>query len=352
MKLAWLTKLPTMGVPMRGEGASTLLTDVFPKTAFSHPEAAVVANPGGSDGKLNRLWDGLRNRMAALMPQNLFKGNAASAMSVRNLFVMSEQNQKLWKEQVETYAESPFEKALFSTQRRPNEFNVSRAWAIGIKSPDPLTRESALALLKSYFTYIGMESTEQLSAHTQMKFLIFSPHLTEGAMGRVVLYEAVLGLPLAQMLEFATILKQDFQQLPPIAQALILKQILGRWKARDKQGNAEDTAALKKLLKALVIQFYTSKHETLDQVLGKQEKIRLGFLKIQPVEEDYRKQLEELERRYRLKLRQLKKRRQMKVAEVEEEKLRRLEMIYDSVEGNLMSGLNDLELNLEEVLVV
>lgn len=346
MRLAWLTKLPTMGMPVRGEGATTLFTDVFPKASIpSSLPVDAPAKPKPETQKRPPLLARLATRL-----RSVFQRGSDSSKAITQLFQLADQRRRQWMAQVEAYAESPFEKALFSLEKKTGDYVISKAWANGIRSSDPITRDAALALFKAYLAYTRMENTDQLSSHTQMKLLLFSPHLSEGALGKVILYEAILSLPMAQMMDWILHLRYDFHHLPPIGQALLLKQLMLRWKNRDKKAPAEENRTLKKLVKTLVIQFYTSKNEALDQVLTRQEKIRLGFLKIQPIEDDYHKQLEEIERRYRFKLRQLKKRRAMKVAEVEEEKIRRLELVYDSVEENLMAGLTAMELNLEELL--
>jgi hypothetical protein len=345
MKLAWLTKISTMGVPVRGEGASTIITDMFPKQPVGGTPTPLPQNKPTSEssqaGFLEKFIDNIKNLIPFKQVNDITKGQS---------FLTPEQ--KHWKAQVETYAESPFEKSLFYLKKRPNEFIISKAWADGIKSSDPLTREAALTLFKAYISYTDMDNSYQLSSHTQMKLMIFSPHLSEGPLGKAILYESILSLPMAQILEFSNALTKDFASLPPIAQALILKQMIDRRKVLDKNLSEEEAAKLKKLIKALVIQFYCGKHEAISQVLNQQEKIRLGFLKIQPVEEAYRQELEEIERRYRLKLRQLKKRRSQKIAEAEEEKMRRIELIYDSVEGNLIQGLGSIDLEMDEVLAV
>ncbi len=344
MRLAWLTKIPTIGVPVRGEGASTLLADVFPKTeAPVTPTPPVMRPPQPPENAgVAKMWDAFLNQI-----KQLLKGLAPSNVNVKQPFLLHEQKQK---ELIDAYAESPFERHLFSLSRKPQGFVISKAWASGIKSPDPLVRDAALSLLRSWLSYTGLDTNHQLSAHTEMKLLMFSPHLGEGPLGKAVLYEALLSLPVTQFMEFSPALRKDFVTLPPAAQVLILKQLMNRWKKQEKMLSEDDAAGVRKLIKALVIQFYGNRQESLSQTLNQQEKIRMGFLKFQPVEEAYRKQLEEIERRYRLKLRQLKKRRSQKVAEAEEEKLRRIELIYDSVEGNLISGLGELELELEQVL--
>ncbi len=350
MRLAWPTKLPVIGVPVRGDGSSTLLPEVFPSTATISVVTEGIAKAASPKPSLGQRFENatqsVKNWIMSVLP---FQRGPVAGTS--HPFMLPEQ--KYWREQVEVYAESPFEKSLFYLKKRPNEYIVSKAWAEGLKSSDTLVRESALSLLKAYLAFNGMDNSVQISAHTQMKLILFSPHLTEKPLGKAILYEALLGLSLSQFLEFSAALKRDFHQLPPMAQALLLKQMMSarqKWE-KDKGQKETDVAAMKKLVKSLVIDFYLGEQDALSQVLAKQEKIHLGYLKIQPVEEAYRKQLEELERRYRLKLRQLKKHRAQKVAEAEEEKLRRIELIYESVEGSLMSGLNEMDLQLDEMLV-
>ncbi len=348
MRLVWPTKLPTIEIPVRGDGSSTLLSDVFPSGEAqnassmannSQPQTAPPAKFSVT-AFLNQLVEGFKNLVTPSKASN----------SSFHPFMLPEQ--KHWKEQVETYAESPFEKELFDLKKKPNDYVVSKAWAKGIQSNDPLVRDAALALLKNYLAYTTLNNTDTLSAHTQMKLMLFFPHLTEGPLGKALLYESIIKIPLAQFLEFGEALQRDFAMLSPIAQALILKQMMEYRKTLEKEKalDEKDYAAWKKLLKSLVISFYTSQEEALAQVLTEQEKIRLGYLKVQPVEDAYQKELEEIERRYRLKLRQLKKRRTQKVAEAEEEKLRRIEMVYDSVENNLMAGLSDLKINIEDIV--
>lgn len=351
MKLAWLSKLPTMGVPMRGEGGTTLLTDKLPKSAWVLPSATFAQEsqkPAEKPGVWARMMTGLKQQFSFKLPtiKPLFSSSPILLPEAKKL-----------KENIETYAESPFEKELFSLTKKPKAYVVSKAWVQALKSPQPETREAALTLLKAYFAYSSQSNTEQLSPHTHMKLMLFAPHLSEGPFGKAILLEALLKLPLPQLLEFGPVLKKEFSSLPPIAQALILKQLLSLRKnlalsAQDGKDPGEHLVPFKKLVKSLVIQFYTNKKEVLTQIFGQQEKIRVGFLKFHPIEDAYRKQLEEIERKYRLKLRQLKKRRAQKVAEAEEEKLRRIELIYETVEGNLVSGLNELNLGIEEVLAI
>lgn len=346
MKLAWLTKIPTDNVPVRGDGATTLHPKLFPSPlmvesvkSFSQnaPAAPETTSP------MAKFWESLSQQV-----KRIFRFAPSANVAGRQSFLIRDRH---WEDQVQKYAESPFDESLFMLKKRPNEYAISKAWAEGIRSTDMLQREAALSLLRAYMAYSDMDGTDLLSAHTQMKLMIFSPHLTEGALGRAILYESLLALPLAQFLEFAAFLRKDFVAMPPLAQALILKQMVNQRKDLETTAEEDDRDAFRQLVKDLVIQFYSMKQEELAQVLNQQEKIRLGFLKIQPVEEAYRKALEEIERRYRLKLRQLKKRRAQKVAEAEEERLRRIELIYDTVEGSLITGLNELKLDLDKVLV-
>ncbi len=344
MKLAWLTKLPPVGVPLRGDGSSTILPEFLPKTPPAFQTAVMpTAEPKGNF--LTRILEKWSSRlMGRFAPQDELISTGHQP------FLLTEQ--KRLKEQIETYAESPFETSLFTLRKKANDYVISKAWAVGIKSQDPVTREAALALLKAYLAYTGTDDSTQLSAHTQMKLMIFSPQLSEGPLGKAILYEALLSLPAHQLMEYLPALSKDFSSLPPIAQALLLKQLLAYWKGKDKSLSEDDNKAIKKLVKSLVIAFYSGQQEGPDPVLNQQEKIRLGFLKIQPIEDAYRKDLEELERRYRLKLRQLKKRRSQKIAEVEEERQRRIELVYDAVESSLMTGLKEFDIEMEEVLAV
>lgn len=260
----------------------------------------------------------------------------------------------LIKEQIENLAESPFEKSLFQLKKKPADLTVSKAWAQGLVSKDIPTRESALSLFKAYLSHTQVDSAFELSPHTEMKILMFAPHLNEGTNGKALLYEALLKLPVAQILEFETALLRDFSGFSPLIQALILKQLLKRRKELDKDSSNADvnTKQFRKLFKSLVVQFYTTKQESIHSALQEQEKIKIGFLKFQPVEEAYQKTLEEIERRYRLKLRQLKKIRSQKVAEADEAKSRRIELIIDDVEADLSQGLKDLDLNIDKIVAV
>lgn len=345
MKLAWLTKLPMASFPVRGDGGTTLLPQTFSTSTPESPPVEHHSKRSAVRLSLSHLWEKVFTPI-----KSLFASEGKLGTSSYQSFMIPEQRQ--WREQVESYAESPFEKALFYLKRKPNDYVVSKAWAEALRSSEPQTRDAALSLLRAFLAYQDMNGAEILSPHTQMKLLLFSPHLNEGPLGKAILYEALLGLPLAQFLEFKSALSRDFSTFPPVAQVLILKQLIALRKNLDKTASEEEVADLKKLVKALVIEFYSNKQEVLAQVLSKQEKIRLGFLKFQPIEEAYRKELEEIERRYRLKLRQLKKRRIQKVAEAEEERLRRIELIYDVVEGHLMSGLNELDVATGKELAV
>ncbi len=348
MRLDWLTRMPTTtGIPQRGDGSSTLLHEVFPKSVYpASPLTAPKTSPAPQaeapslTGFLDKMFSKIRDAFSAPVNHSL----------PGNLFMTPEQ--KTRQQQIETYAESPFEQTLFSLRKKPGDFVVSKAWAQALQSSDTLKKDAALTLLRSFFAYSGVDNQYQLSAHTQMKLMIFSPHLSEGALGKAILFEAILKLPIAQILEFAGALKKEFGAMPPLAQGFILKQILQSKKLmeEDPHLNEEDEKAFRKLVKELVIQFYSGKQEAIAQDMQMQEKIRTGFLKMQPIDDAYQKALEEVERRYRQKLRQLKKNRSQKVAEAEEEKLRRIELIYDSVEGDLDSGLGDLNLELEKVL--
>lgn len=347
MKAAWLSNLPAVRFFASPESPRTPTQQTFQKPfGTMSPVVTAQENPANPVStwlqQLARPLVGLFNRSTAS------SGAAASFSPARPVFMMPDQRQ--WQEQVETYAESPFETALFSMKKRPKAYEISKAWADGIKSQDPLSREAALTLLKGYLTYSGLGDLNELSAHTQMKFLIFAPHLNEGIIGKAILYEALLTLPPSQFLAFATTLRNDFANLPPMAQTLLLKQMMATWKSTSNHLGEDELTEFKHLMKTLVIQFYTGRQEAIAQMLNQADKVRLGFLKMQPIEEAYRKQLEEIERRYRLKLRQLKKQRSQKIAEAEEEKLRRIEMIYEDVEDDLASGLSELTLAWDQVM--
>ncbi len=337
----WLSKLPTIGFSSRWDTAIWS----SPKTGTANGGVATPTPPQekpSSESTIGKLWDGLKNKARGLftsVAQNTPAGG-------RPMFLIPEQ--KSLREQIEAYAESPFEKELFLLKKKPNDYVISKAWANGLKSSDALTREAALTLLKAYLTYTDKANLIELSAHSQMKLVMFASHLTEGGLGKAILYESILSLPLAQFLEFAAALQKDFSTFPPIAQALLLKQMMNRRKQLEK----DNLKSYRKLLKNLVISFYTDQQESIEDVFQQQEKIRLGFLKIQPVEEAYQKALEEIERRYRQKLRQLKKNRSQKVAEAEEERMRRIELIYDSVEGDLVTGLKELAVEMDKAAAV
>ncbi|MCA9840844.1 MAG: hypothetical protein KC475_01900 [Cyanobacteria bacterium HKST-UBA03] len=257
--------------------------------------------------------------------------------------------QKRWADNIEQYAESPFERALFSLKRHDKAFHISQAWAKAIASTQSITRESALSLLGAYLTYTGQESLQQLSPHTQMKLMLFSTHLNEGLVGRAMLYEALASVPLDALLEFQSALHQDFSKLPSVAQAVVLKAYLRKLRQAEKQNRAkeQDIKAFRQLVKHMVVQFYTSPHDSLGEPLKQQEKIRLGFLKFQPIQQDFAKSLDNIDRQYRIRLRKLKNRKKLKVAEAEEVKYRRIDMIYDTLERDLTEGLEKLELSLE-----
>ncbi|MEZ4574764.1 MAG: hypothetical protein R2857_07605 [Vampirovibrionales bacterium] len=47
--------------------------------------------------------------------------------------------QKRWADNIEQYAESPFERALFSLKRHDKAFHISQAWAKAIASTQSIT---------------------------------------------------------------------------------------------------------------------------------------------------------------------------------------------------------------------
>jgi len=340
MKLAWTPKTTDRSpfgdkaygsLPTLSETLSKTL--VVPETAQQKQESMV---------SLSQAFKGLLDRV-----KNVFTNKNVVAPE-QQPFITAQQ--KKLAEQIELHAENQLDRDLLGLKKVINDYTVSKAWAEGIRSQDPVTRESALALLRATLAYSGVDTSYELSQHTQMKLLVFAPFLNEGILGKTILYEALLHLPIPQMLEFETILQKEFAQLPSMGQAFLIKQMIRQWKKMDKSVEDEHKTAFKNLLKNMVIAFYCAKPSTHATVLSQQEKIRLGFLKIQPVEEDFQKQLEELERRYRLKLRQLKKKRTQMLAEVEEEKSRRIEMIYDNIESHLIAGLSEMDLTLEELL--
>jgi len=354
MKLAWLTRGPQVGgssvenskasVPLRGDKPPNLRIETL-NTRSANAAKAPVAQTTSPVSVFQKLASSIKS---------LFQPSSAAA-ALKQPFVLPEHAQL--KQQAETYAESPFEKTLFEKAlaqfgKKQGSLAVSKAWGQAILGADTQVQEEALTLLKGYLAYSANGNVSELSAHTQMKLMIFSPHLSEGAVGRATLYEAILKLPLSHLMEFAAFLKKDFSTLPAIVQALLMKQLLQLRKdlKLDKKDElSPDELAFKKMVKQLVVKFYSEKSELQDAQLAQHEKIRVGFLKIRPIEEAYHEQLEEIEKKYRLKLRQLKKRRSQNVAESEEERLRRIEMVYDTVEDNLVTGLTELTTTLDQV---
>lgn len=347
MKTAWSTKLPPVGVFGSREDAALASKTPKQNNSSSLRNSSTASNPASvastQDG-LSLMW----GRIASLVKQIIPSRQALENITPPSAFLLPEQRRI--REQIEQLAESPFEQTLFGMRKKADTYVVSQAWAQAIAEGDPQTRESALNLLKNYLAYTGLGDVNELSAHTQMKFMVFTPHLTEAPLGKAIVYESLMQLPIAKILEFEHALTKDFASFSPTVQTLLLKAMMATWKNSADDAAEEDAESFHKLIKMLVTEFYTGKSEELSQEVLQQEKIRLGFLKLQPVEEAYRKQLEEIERRYRLKLRQLKKHRSLKVAEAEEEKIRRIELIYDDVEEDLIEGLSDLDLELEQVL--
>lgn len=283
-----------------------------------------------------------------LIASNSARGAAAS----QTLILTPEQ--KRWLDNIEQYAESPFEKSLFGLKKKEGTFNISFAWADALKGKDGLNREAALSLLKSYLTYASQDSLEDLSPHTQMKLMLFSTHLNEGLVGKAVLYHALASVPLEALLELQHHIIQDLSKLPSVAQAVILKEYLKRMRELENKDRAkkEDIKAFKQLVKQLVISFYASQHDKLFPDLKQQEKIKLGFLKFQPIQQDFAKSLEDIEKQYRVRLRKLKNRKKLKVAEAEDVKRRRIDLIYETIERDLMVGLEQVNLSLDQLVAV
>jgi hypothetical protein len=340
MKLAWTPK--TTDHPLHEEQAHGTLPSFSAASFKTLSDSDSALKKREAVAGLSQVFRGLLDRFKIVF------ANRDTPVLEQQPFLTAQQ--KNLSGQIENLAESPFEKTLFGLKKTINDYTVSKVWAEGIRSRDPLIRESALTLFRATLTYSGIDTSYELSPHTQMKLLVFAPFLNEGILGKAVLYEALLHLPIPQMMGFSAVLQKEFSQLPSMAQAFLIRQMIQQWKNSDKSLEDEDKTALKHLLKTMIIEFYCTKPSSHSTVLSRQEKIRLGFLKIQPVEEDFQRQLEEVERRYRLKLRQLKKRRTQMLAEVEEEKSRRIEMVYESIESHLIAGLSDLDLSLADLL--
>lgn len=342
--LAWLNRLPVKGISSHPQDTA--------KSFSSRPEiqsktAAPFKTADGKDSPvtekksfLNRLLDQFNG---------IFSSVSKTHADGKHMFILPEQ--KNWKERVETYAESPFEKELFSLKKKNNELVVTKEWIKGIKSNTNLTRDAALTLFKAYLTYTDKANIVELSPHSQLKLIMFASHLNEGANAKALLYEAVLSLPLSQFMEFADALNKDFTSFPAIAQALILKQLSNRRKKMAKEQGLEEeqVKAFNKLFKTLVITFYTTHEDLSDNIFQQQDKLRLGCMKIQPIETAYKKSLEEIEQRYRLKLRQLKRHRTQKISEAEEERQRRIELLYENLESDLIAGLKNLVIEPDQL---
>src|SRR5579883_1672019 len=126
MKLAWPGKISTAELPVRGDGSSMMLPEVF-----SAPQPWTTKNlvppKNETRGFLRKFWEHGKETL-----KSFFSPSEQTKSLGSHPFLLSEQ--KHWKEQVETYAESPFEKILFYLKKKPNAYVISKAWAQGIKN--------------------------------------------------------------------------------------------------------------------------------------------------------------------------------------------------------------------------
>ena len=252
---------------------------------------------------------------------------------------------------IEQYAESPFEQILFKMSRPTNwqeTWPVTNAWAEGILSKDDTTRDAALGLLRNFLNYNRLESQQKLSSHTQLKMLYFAPQLDEGINARALLYENVFKLHPKHSYDLLENLSEDFGKLPILNQLRILKQLNQVITNHQAELSPENLGQWQQGLKQLVIQFYSNQanlqNVDLQNLMILQDKVRLGFLKMQPIEEAYRKAVEETDRRYRMRIRQLKRLRQNLLNQAEGDRQKHIQLVYEDIESALLNGLAQEEL--------
>ena len=260
---------------------------------------------------------------------------------------------------VDQYAESPFERELLLTAKQnqlkqgdaknaaSNE--LTQAWAKAITEGNDEDKEAAVQLFHDFLNYNRMDSEQKLSPHTQIKLLHFAQLLQCGQEGLNKLYSAITNLPTQQFADFLPNLSQDFDQLPTVVQLKAIKKMGVMVKATDEQSSDEQKAQWQQTLKNWVVKFYTTPahlHEKLvQQLLSKQEKIRLGFLKFQPIMEAFNKALDETDKRYRVRLRQLKRHRTQLMTQADDDKQRRISGIYEDLETQLLASLADTDID-------
>jgi hypothetical protein len=360
MKLAWPIPMPLSGNSRSGETSSvsppSLLEAATLSGVLSNAATPLTLPLVPQQSHLTRFWQQVRDRLKSWLPAP----NGLSADRSGGFWLhQSERSQ-----QIEQYAENPWEKMMFSIRKRSGDLWVSQAWASAIRSKNAVERESALNLWRDYTAYTMADtSTRLLSNHAQLKMLVFLPHLSEGAMGKALIYDALMSLQSPLIVrEFADAMMKDFSGLPSLAQAVILRDLMAYWKARKKilSGDAlgqaiseeaeEELQTLQKLVKTLIVQFFTGDTDVMEAVLSRHEKLRVGYLKMQPVEEDHTQQMRKVEQQFRMRLGKLKKERTQKMAEADEEKQRRIAMIYDDLESCLMASLKDLPAEMAHAL--
>lgn len=252
---------------------------------------------------------------------------------------------------VDFYAESPFERQLFLLKRFEGRYSVSTTWANAIRSADNQTRDAAISLFKAYMTHLELGMDTALSPHTQLKMVHFASHLDEGITGRALLFEALAAAPLEHLMEFADALRADFSRYPAAVQLVILKHYMSRARMMDGMVKKnQDAAAFKKLVKDLVISFYTDLDDDAESEISGYEHIRLGMMKLKPVKQNYKKSADEIDRRYRVMVRQVKKRRHLKMAALDEERRRHIELIYDELESELAADIDQVSHGIHQVM--
>lgn len=252
---------------------------------------------------------------------------------------------------IDQYAESPFEQQLFKMARPANwqeTLPVTNAWINNMLSTDDTARDAALGLLRNFLNYNRLESQQKLSSHTQLKMLYFAPQLDEGIPARALIYENVLKLHPRHSYDLLENISEEFGKLPVLNQLRILKQLNQVITQHQADLSPENLAQWQKSLKQLVIQFYSNQANLqnidLQNMIALQDKIRLGFLKMQPIEEAYRKAVEETDRRYRMRIRQLKRLRQNLLNQADTDKQKHIQLVYDDIEAALINSLSQEEL--------